>query len=69
MIDVSALPDDAVHPGDEAILWGGTVSDSAETVAQKTGTIPYEILCGVARRVPRVYTKNGRVTAVDDFLQ
>ena len=38
---------------DEAILWGGTVSDTAETIARKTDTIPYEVLCGVSRRVPR----------------
>lgn len=69
MVDISALPEDAVHPGDEAILWGGTVGDSAETVAEKTGTISYEVLCGVSRRVPRVYRKRGKVVAVEDFLQ
>ena len=53
MVDVSALPD--VQEGDEAILWGGEVSDSAETIAHKTDTISYEVLCGVSRRVPRVY--------------
>ena len=57
MVDVSALSD--VREGDEAILWGGTASDSAESIAQKTGTISYEVLCGVARRVPRVYFQNG----------
>jgi alanine racemase len=66
MVDVTALPD--VKAGDEAILWGGAVSDSAETVAEKTGTIPYEVLCGVSRRVPRVYLQNGAVVAVDDEL-
>jgi alanine racemase len=66
MVDVTALPD--VKAGDEAILWGGAMSDSAETVAEKTGTIPYEVLCGVSRRVPRVYLQNGAVVAVDDEL-
>lgn len=46
MVDVSALPD--VQEGDEAILWGGEVSDSAETIAHKTDTISYEVLCGVS---------------------
>ena len=66
MVDVSALPD--VREGDEAILWGGTVSDSAETIARKTDTISYEVLCGVSRRVPRVYLENGGVKAVEDWI-
>lgn len=68
MVDVSALPEGAVRPGDEAILWGGTAGDSVETVAEKTGTICYEVLCGVSRRVPRVYVQGGRVVKTDDFL-
>ena len=32
MVDVTAVPD--VQEGDEAILWGGTVSDSAEDIAR-----------------------------------
>ena len=66
MVDVSALPD--VQEGDEAILWGGEVSDSAETIAHKTDTISYEVLCGVSRRVPRVYLENGGVKAVEDWI-
>ena len=61
-----ALPD--VREGDEATLWGGTVSDSAETIARKTDTISYEVLCGVSRRVPRVYLENGGVKAVEDWI-
>ena len=66
MVDVSALPD--VQEGDEAILWGGTVSDSAEDIARKTDTISYEVLCGVSRRVPRVYLENGGIKAVEDWI-
>ena len=29
----------------------------AEELAEKTGTIPYEIFCGISKRVPRVYLK------------
>jgi alanine racemase len=28
--------------------------DAAE-IARRTGTIPYEITCGITKRVPRVY--------------
>ncbi len=67
MVDVSALPED-LHPGEEAILWGGAVSDSAETIARKTGTISYEVLCGVSRRVPRLYLEGGAPVAAEDGL-
>ncbi|MCI2047996.1 MAG: alanine racemase [Faecalibacterium sp.] len=66
MVDVTDIPE--VRPGDEAIVWGGAVSDSAETIADKTGTISYEVLCGVARRVPRVYLRGGKIVAVESFL-
>ena len=66
MVDVTDVPD--VHEGDEAILWGGTVSDSAEDIARKTDTISYEVLCGVARRVPRVYLEHGEIMAVEDWI-
>jgi alanine racemase len=29
----------------------------AEELAQWAGTIPYEIFCGISKRVPRVYLK------------
>ena len=66
MVDVSAVPN--VQPDDEAILWGGAVSDSAEDIARKTDTISYEVLCGVSRRVPRVYLENGKIKAIEDWL-
>ena len=66
MVDVTALPE--VQEGDEATLWGGEVSDSAEDIAHKTDTISYEVLCGVSRRVPRVYLEQGRITAVEDWI-
>ena len=44
MVDVSALLD--VQEGDEAILWGGEVSDSAETIAIRP--IPFLTRCSAA---------------------
>ena len=67
MVDLSAVPG-TVQEGDEAILWGGTVSDSAEDIARKTDTISYEVLCGVSRRVPRVYLEHGTTAAVEDWI-
>ena len=55
MIDVTDVP--AVKTGDEAVLLGkqGTGEISAEELAELAGTIPYEIVCSVTRRVQRVY--------------
>ena len=66
MVDVTDVPQ--VQEGDEAILWGGAVSDSAEDIARKTDTISYEVLCGVSRRVPRVYLEHGEIVAIENWI-
>lgn len=50
MCDVSAL--DNVQAGDVATLFGSDIT--ADDIAKLTGTIGYEIVCGIAERVPRV---------------
>jgi alanine racemase len=58
-VDVTDLA--GVAPGDEVKLLGrdGGEEISAEELAEKLGTISYEVLCDVGRRVPRVY-RDGR---------
>lgn len=53
LVDVSDVPN--VKVGDEVILIGEKdgVKVTAEELAQKTGTISYEITCGINRRVAR----------------
>ena len=55
LIDVTDLPEVAV--GDAVTLLGrnGELWISAEELATATGTISYEITCGISDRVPRVY--------------
>ncbi|MBI5379443.1 MAG: alanine racemase [Nitrospirae bacterium] len=55
MVDVTDAPE--AGAGDEAVLIGrqGEARITAEEVAERAGTIPYEILCGIGRRVRRVY--------------
>jgi len=55
MVDVTAVPGTQV--GDEVILIGqqGQEAIWANEIAEWTDTIPYEILCGIGPRVPRVY--------------
>jgi len=51
MIDVSQISN--VKPGDEVILFGEDLS--VDEIAAIVGTINYEILCAVGKRVPRIY--------------
>jgi alanine racemase len=55
LIDVTEVPD--VQMGDEVVIFGeqGEEEISVEELAEKSNTIPYEILCNVSKRVPRVY--------------
>jgi alanine racemase len=55
VVDVSNVPDGAVA-GDEAVLIGrqGNMEITAREVAEKAGTIVYEIFTGFGRRVGRV---------------
>ena len=54
LVDVGDL---RVKIAEEVILIGSSGRDriTAEELAYKSGTIPYEIVCGVGSRVPRVY--------------
>ena len=57
MVDLTDLPD--VHVGDAVELFGG--KQPVDVLAKAIGTIPYELVCAVSKRVPRVYLKNGEV--------
>lgn len=67
MIDVTDIP--GVKMGDEVTVFGPGGGDTADTIAAKTGTINYEIVCGLARRVPRVYKENGRICEIWNDLE
>ena len=61
-----------IGPGDEVIVFGPGAApgaDTADTVAEKTGTINYEIICGISRRVPRVYLQDGRAVRIWNDLE
>jgi len=54
MVDAGGLP---VKAGDEVVLIGvqGRNKVTAEELAALSQTIPYEIVCGLGSRIPRVY--------------
>ena len=68
MIDVSGEAN--VHAGDEVVLFGrqGDSFIPIEEIAAACGTINYEIMCNISRRVPRVYMKDGKVVGREEYL-
>lgn len=56
MVDVTDAP--GVKAGDVAVVYGPGLTQRA---AQLAGTIPYELLCQLTPRIPRLYLEKGRV--------
>lgn len=65
MIDVTDID---VNVGDVATLFGYDGEDkiTADELADIYGTIGYEIICGISKRVPRVFIKNKEIIEVID---
>jgi len=51
MLDVTDVPD--IEVGDIVTVFGRDVP--IEDMAEKAGTINYELLCALSERIPRVY--------------
>jgi alanine racemase len=64
MLDVTDVA--GVKEGDEVVLFGKQDSDSisAEEVAAKAGTLSYEILCSIGKRVVRSFIRNNKPSKV-----
>ena len=60
MVDVTDIP--KVKAGDEVTLMGrdGEEFISVETLGDLSGRFSYEFVCGISKRVPRVYIKDGK---------
>lgn len=54
-----ACGDDEIEVGDEVVLIGrqGSEELTAQEVAGRLGTIPYEVVCSISARVPRLYSE------------
>lgn len=68
MVDVTDVP--GVMPGDDVELFGEGKNGgvTADEIARIVGTIPYEIVCGISKRVPRIYIKNGKIIKINNPL-
>lgn len=64
MIDVSGI--DGIKRGDIAVIYGSGSSVSIEEFSKKNKKIPYEAMCEISARVPRVYIKNQEIESVRD---
>ena len=64
MVDVTDIPD--VKKYDEVTIFGdaATGAATADEVAFLAGTIGYEVVCDINRRVPRVYIKDGKTVDI-----
>jgi len=65
MVDVSDCVASGVKLGDEVVLLGaqGEGRIDVDELAEWSGTINYEIYCGISKRVPRVYINGDRSAA------
>lgn len=68
MIDVTDCGD--VHIGDEVIVMGENngINNNADNLAELLGTINYEVLCMVSKRVPRVYIEKGEIIKIKNYV-
>jgi alanine racemase len=64
MIDLTDLP--AVAVGEEVVIFGRQDGQeiTVDEVAAHTGVIGYEVLCGISKRVVRVYRRQGGVQSM-----
>jgi len=68
-VDVTHIPECEI--GDEVVLLGkqGDEYISAGEIAEKAGTISYEILCALGKRAPRVFVNKGEDDTVEPRLR
>ena len=68
MVDVSEIPEAKL--GDEVTLMGrdGAEMLSVDTLGELSGRFPYEFVCCIAKRVPRIYIKDGKICGEESFF-
>lgn len=68
MVDVTDIA--GVTEGDDVTLVGSDkeASITVEELSRISGRFNYEFVCGLGKRIPRVYVKAGRVIATKDYF-
>ena len=69
MVDVTDIPEAAM--GDRVTLIGseGQHRITKELLGELSGRFNYELACNIGKRVPRVYTKGGKILSTKDYYQ
>lgn len=69
MIDATDLKHE-VSVGDEVVIFGkqNGACISVDEIADQVGTINYELVCIIGKRIPRVYLKGGKICSVLNYL-
>ena len=68
MVDVTDIP--GVHLQDDVVLIGrdGSQAITMEQIAEQADSFNYEFVCGISRRVPRLYYQNGKLVQQVHYL-
>ena len=68
MLDVSDIEN--VHEGTEVTVFGhdGDEFISVDDLAKIMGTINYEVVCLIGKRVPRIFLKNGEIIGKVSYI-
>lgn len=68
MVDLSNIPDARID--DEAILFsdGNNNTLHIDEIGKSLGTINYEVVCMISKRVPRVYIKNNEIIYIKEYI-
>ncbi len=65
MIDVTNVHN--IDKGDEAVIFGKE-DITIDSLAEWLETINYEVACVIGKRIPRIYTRNGKAVKVLNYL-
>ena len=65
LLDVSDID---CNVGDIVTIFDGDESHNATALASANGTIPYEVLCSVGKRVPRAFVRNSTIIEWSDEI-
>lgn len=67
MVDVTQIPE--ATEGDKVTLIGAEGGEhiTAEILGDLSGRFNYELVCDIGKRVPRVFIRNGEITAFKDY--
>ena len=68
MVDISRVPEAKV--GDTVTIFGTDGGDTIEvdSLSSRLNTIPYEILCGINKRIPRIYLDGENETEILQYI-